>query len=27
LRLELAMTKAERDILKEAIAYFAKEPR
>jgi len=24
---ELAKTKAERDILKKAIAYFAKEPR
>jgi transposase len=27
LRRELAKTKAERDILKKAIAYFAKEPR
>lgn len=27
LRRELAQTKAERDILKKAIAYFAKEPR
>lgn len=27
LRHELARTKAERDILKKAIAYFAKEPR
>lgn len=27
LRRELARTKAERDILKKAIAYFAKEPR
>jgi transposase len=27
LRHELAKTKAERDILKKAIAYFAKEPR
>jgi transposase len=26
LRRELAKTKAERDILKKAIAYFAKEP-
>jgi transposase len=27
LRRELAKTKAERDILKKAIAFFAKEPR
>jgi transposase len=27
LRRELAQTKAERDILKKAIAFFAKEPR
>jgi transposase len=27
LRRELAKTKAERDILKKAISYFAKEPR
>ncbi len=27
LRRELAKTQAERDILKKAIAYFAKEPR
>ena len=27
LRRELAKTKTERDILKKAIAYFAKEPR
>jgi transposase len=27
LRRELAKTKAERDILKKAIAYFAKEPQ
>lgn len=27
LRQELAKTKAERDILKKAIAFFAKEPR
>jgi transposase len=27
LRRELAKTKAERDIVKKAIAYFAKEPR
>ena len=27
LRRELAKTKAERDILKKAIAYFAKEPK
>jgi transposase len=27
LRRELAKTKAERDILKKAIAYFAMEPR
>jgi len=27
LKRELAKTKAERDILKKAIAYFAKEPR
>jgi len=27
LRQELARTKAERDILKKAIAFFAKEPR
>ena len=27
LRRELARTKTERDILKKAIAYFAKEPR
>ena len=27
LRRELARTRAERDILKKAIAYFAKEPR
>jgi transposase len=27
LRRELAKAKAERDILKKAIAYFAKEPR
>ena len=27
LRRELAKTRAERDILKKAIAYFAKEPR
>ena len=27
LRRELAKTKAERDILKKAIAYFAKDPR
>lgn len=27
LRRELARTKAERDILKKAIAFFAKEPR
>jgi transposase len=27
LKRELARTKAERDILKKAIAYFAKEPR
>ena len=27
LKRELAKTRAERDILKKAIAYFAKEPR
>jgi hypothetical protein len=27
LRRELAKTKAERDILKKAIGFFAKEPR
>jgi transposase len=27
LRRELAKTKTERDILKKAIAYFAKEPQ
>jgi transposase len=27
LRRELAKTRAEREILKKAIAYFAKEPR